>query len=648
MSPPVGASRSALIGRSLSADSGTVVWQTTADWDNATDESGVAHENVANTDHTDDSEVLQGYSYSSITGAERAERYGGTATEIISDSDADGEYSLFYESGTYYLFLDDRTNIHVWTSTTPDSAWSDQGQILTPSDISTATNTLRGMDVIKYNNTYYMVGQADNTELWVASSSSLTSGWTDQGTIGITRGSLREPSWVYDPDPDNAGREFKILFNDRDTTNQTISYAYNSSPTGTFTDFGTVLTSSDTYYGSGDLSDIEFYFPSTSDGNLFAYPTISGDNRAVGKLYSTDAINWTEDVDAPVLESDETIATRIDSPILAWDGEQHNLMVGNPVDTPQTIWHHFFAGSVEPGTSEGFIRAYPLHEDTGTTVFDISGVANATNNGATVGQSGILGTTAYTFNGTSDWLDAGSPDVLNGAFAIMAWVRTSATDQQVVTKNSNGESDEFWFYINSSGQIAFHADGADRLTGSTTVNDGNWHRIGVGRDGGDTLTLWVDGVSDASTTYSTDRTTGATCAIGRQGEFDQGYYNGDMADVRIKGSETLTASEWQSDYDIVNTAGSLTTSWKSFDAAATQLTTTSAIDANASLDVIVEQDTNNDDIADNSQTVTLSGGSDEVNSLSNFAQTTGRYRVVVQPDQTDIVSVASLQKAEVA
>jgi hypothetical protein len=40
-------------------------WETASDWDSAQSESGVAHESVSNTDHTDGSVIKQGYSYSS-------------------------------------------------------------------------------------------------------------------------------------------------------------------------------------------------------------------------------------------------------------------------------------------------------------------------------------------------------------------------------------------------------------------------------------------------------------------------------------------------------------------------------------------------------------------------------------------------------
>jgi hypothetical protein len=43
--------------------SGVGVWETSSDWDNAVDETGVAHENVSNTDNTDGTVVKEGYSY---------------------------------------------------------------------------------------------------------------------------------------------------------------------------------------------------------------------------------------------------------------------------------------------------------------------------------------------------------------------------------------------------------------------------------------------------------------------------------------------------------------------------------------------------------------------------------------------------------
>lgn len=42
---------------------GTVTWETATDWDNAVSESGVVHESVANTDHSDETTVKMGYSF---------------------------------------------------------------------------------------------------------------------------------------------------------------------------------------------------------------------------------------------------------------------------------------------------------------------------------------------------------------------------------------------------------------------------------------------------------------------------------------------------------------------------------------------------------------------------------------------------------
>lgn len=61
---PVGGVRSGLLRPSAAAAASPLTWKTATDWDNATSESGVAHESVSNTDHSDNTVVLQGFSYS--------------------------------------------------------------------------------------------------------------------------------------------------------------------------------------------------------------------------------------------------------------------------------------------------------------------------------------------------------------------------------------------------------------------------------------------------------------------------------------------------------------------------------------------------------------------------------------------------------
>ena len=93
------------------------------------------------------------------------------------------------------------------------------------------------------------------------------------------------------------------------------------------------------------------------------------------------------------------------------------------------------------------------------------------------------------------------------------------------------------------------------VTGSTVLNDGNWHHFAVTRTGG-TIQVYVDGASIGSSTNasaSSSITTGASGDyqnIGREGNWvqtsygttDQQYLAGTFDEFRI--SNTLRSRDW--------------------------------------------------------------------------------------------------------
>lgn len=111
------------------------------------------------------------------------------------------------------------------------------------------------------------------------------------------------------------------------------------------------------------------------------------------------------------------------------------------------------AADVELGynsTDTGLIAYWTLDEDSGSTAVDTSGTGNnGTIDGATLGQPGILGTTAYSFDGSNDVVNVSStPDLSGGSGSTVsasAWFKAdSASSGQpgIVGKqldSSNGD-----------------------------------------------------------------------------------------------------------------------------------------------------------------------------------------------------------------
>jgi Concanavalin A-like lectin/glucanases superfamily len=92
-----------------------------------------------------------------------------------------------------------------------------------------------------------------------------------------------------------------------------------------------------------------------------------------------------------------------------------------------------------------------------------------------------------------------------------AWVKsTSSTtpSQWIVGQRNSGAMNGQWrLQLDNNGRASFYSEGGgngtpDYIHGNTSVNDGNWHNIGVSQNG-NTYTFYVDGVADGMATLGT-------------------------------------------------------------------------------------------------------------------------------------------------
>lgn len=191
------------------------------------------------------------------------------------------------------------------------------------------------------------------------------------------------------------------------------------------------------------------------------------------------------------------------------------------------------------------IAHYPL---TGSDAQDYSGNENngTLNGGVTTGAAGILGETAFEFDGIDDWINAGS-NILNSDsdISVTCWVNTtdSSSNMQIVDERDV----DFTGYALSvnSGLVKFIVSGpsvANQSSSTTNVSDGNWHFIaGTWEESSVTASSYVDGVlegqdgaeavggSDTSDTVALGQQSGGTSG----GASSNNYYTGRVADIRL-------------------------------------------------------------------------------------------------------------------
>jgi hypothetical protein len=156
-------------------------------------------------------------------------------------------------------------------------------------------------------------------------------------------------------------------------------------------------------------------------------------------------------------------------------------------------------------------------------------------NTATIGGSGY-------FDGSGDYLALPSSSNLafgTGDFTIECWFyQTNNTGGQDIIGNASSAGTNNWGIYLTSSLISFLNYNAGIVnTSSPSLN--SWHHIAISRSG-TTLSMFIDGVRGATTTYSTDISSTNSVRIGY---FGNAYFNGYISNVRVvKGTAVYNPS----------------------------------------------------------------------------------------------------------
>lgn len=208
---------------------------------------------------------------------------------------------------------------------------------------------------------------------------------------------------------------------------------------------------------------------------------------------------------------------------------------------------------------------FPLHEDSGTTAYDLSGNANnGVYNFQTLGNTGLLGTTCPEFDGVDDRVDvinAFSNQSNVSEYTLLAWVRLKKIEVKNVSPieiQSGNFTQLQSIRLQSSGDVQTYfrtgTDGVTRFSTSTEpINLTTWHMVAVTITSGD-QTIYVDGEQQASDSQTYTGTFDAMETAWIGSTQDPRYLNGKITNVGYW-TTALTSAQIQTLYDVVDIPG---------------------------------------------------------------------------------------------
>jgi hypothetical protein len=223
--------------------------------------------------------------------------------------------------------------------------------------------------------------------------------------------------------------------------------------------------------------------------------------------------------------------------------QRYNMTKGSVMNKTKTAIGSLQDGLVGHWTFDG--------PDMVSNVADVSGQGNngtLVNFTSTTTVIGKLGQ-ALEFDGVDDNVDVGNDASLDPTteMSIGVWFKTGATGvAQTIYYSYLSNADAIEFRIrNDKLEVRTNASVSwtsfPFITGVTNVVDGEWHYgVFVLSNSGQTLTLYLDGVSDGTTTG--DAVSGFSPIINRIGKGSTQKFNGMLDDVRVY-NRALSADE---------------------------------------------------------------------------------------------------------
>jgi len=210
------------------------------------------------------------------------------------------------------------------------------------------------------------------------------------------------------------------------------------------------------------------------------------------------------------------------------------------------------------------VARYPLHEDSGSTAYDVRDGNNATlNGGVTQGVDGLIGATAYSLNGSDGYLNVPTTTYSSGAWTLNVWFNSdNLSGLHNFVSDADASANHGFGYLctyddggNITPRLAFwdNNPGTWRFA-NTALSTNAWYMATFAYNGSGTIDFYLDAAPDGSGALGTSYDTAELAAIGRRETNTSRYFDGSLAEVMVF-DHRLAPSTIQYLHDVVRETG---------------------------------------------------------------------------------------------
>jgi len=295
-------------------------------------------------------------------------------------------------------------------------------------------------------------------------------------------------------------------------------------------------------------------------------------------------------------------------------------------------------------------------EESGSVAEDPAGGHDGEINGVSKGQTGVLGSTGFQYDGsTSDWIRYENyNDIPQTEFTIAYWIKTTSSGTGMLSYASSNNDNEMVFY--KPEEFNVYVDGSQDTAG-VSVNDGNLHFVVIRwRSSDGQWELDIDGQHQYTGTISSGGSvdSSGSAYIAQEQDSVSGGLDSSQATAGLF-DEILWFSAYKSDSFVQNlydtaSSGTKITGWKTFSEQVSpddlSLENVQAGLNGQSATVYVESDTDGDGAVNETSDAVNLDGSGGPYTVTGLSTSTDKYRLRIELSTGDVTATPTVSNVD--